>query len=197
MTFDDPGLLARAAERDLEAFNELVRAHERLAYNVAWRMLGDADEAADVTQESFIAAYEHLADLRGPFRPWLLRIVVNRCYDVLRRRQRGPRSLDALVDERAVPLAGPSADPERAALSAELARAIEASLQELPADQRAAVVLVDVQGLSYDEAAIALQVPIGTVRSRLFRARAKLRDALLAQAELLPAAYRHYGETEP
>jgi RNA polymerase sigma-70 factor (ECF subfamily) len=196
MAYDDAALIARAAKGDLDAFNDLVRTHERLVYNVALRMLGNADEAADVTQDSVIAAYEHLGDLRGPFRPWLLRIVVNRCYDALRRRRRGPRSLDELVDDRALPLAGPSMDPERFALSAELARAIEASLQDLPDDQRAVAILVDVNGLSYEEAAAALRVPIGTVRSRLFRARAKLRDALLAQGELLPAAYRQHATTE-
>lgn len=192
---DDAALVARACQGSLEAFNALVRAHERLAYNVALRMLGDADEAADVTQDSFIAAYEHLADLRGPFRPWLLRIVVNRCYDALRRRNRGPRPLDAVLGE-ATPVAGASADPEQQALSAELARTIERCLQQLPPDQRAVVVLVDVHGLSYEETAEAVRVPVGTIRSRLFRGRARLRDALLAQGELLPLAYRHLAETE-
>lgn len=192
---DDAALVASACEGSLDAFNALVRAHERLAYNVALRMLGDADEAADVTQDSFISAYEHLADLRGPFRPWLLRIVVNRCYDALRRRKRGPRPLDEVVGQ-ATPIAGDRDDPERQALSAELARAIERCLAQLPPDQRAAVVLVDAQGLSYEETAEAMRVPTGTVRSRLFRGRARLRDALLAQGELLPAAYRHHAGTE-
>ncbi|MBI4506266.1 MAG: sigma-70 family RNA polymerase sigma factor [Chloroflexi bacterium] len=192
---DDTALVAGAREGILDAFNALVRAHERLAYNVALRMLGDADEAADVTQDSFIAAYEHLDDLRGPFRPWLLRIVVNRCYDALRRRKRGPRPLDEVVSQ-ATPVAGDRDDPERQALSAELARAIERCLAELPPDQRAAVVLVDAQGLSYEETAEAMRVPLGTVRSRLFRGRARLRDALRTEGELLPPAYRHYAGTE-
>lgn len=193
---DETALVARARAGELEAFNTLVRDHERLAYNVALRMLGEPDDAADVTQESFIAAYQHLAELRGPFRPWLLRIVVNRCYDGLRKRSRRPLSLDQLAAAGSLPAAGDAAaDPEGIALGAELAGAIERSLQRLPPDRRAAVVLVDIQGLSYEEAAAALRVPVGTVRSRLSRGRGRLRDDLLAQRELLPSAYRQSVET--
>lgn len=194
MSTGDERLVAQALAGELEAFNALVREHEHLAYNVALRMLGNPYDAADVTQDSFISAYEHLAGLRGPFRPWLLRIVVNRCHDALRRRRRSPASLDDADATAAVRSHAAGADPERSALEAELARTIERGLQQVPADQRAVVVLVDVQGLSYEETAAALRLPIGTVRSRLSRARTKLRDLLLAQRELLPAAYRQDSE---
>lgn len=186
-----------AARRgDLAAFNQLVLAYQSLVYNVAYRTLGNADDAADVTQEAFFSAYRSIGEFRGgAFRSWLLRIVVNACYDLLRRRRRRPAdSLEALADEEDGPVAVPDSapGPERLALDAETAAAIQQGLLLLPEEQRLVVVLCDVQGLSYEEAAEATGAAIGTIKSRLSRGRARLRDYLVARGELPGAGERHY-----
>src|SRR5207249_3434593 len=157
------------------------------AFNVAVRTLRNPDDAADATQEAFLSAFRMVRTFRGTsFRAWLFRIVVNACYDARRHSSRRPASsMDALTEELGeLPLADERApDPERAILSNETRAAIEQGLGALPEDQRLAIVLVDVQGLSYDEAAEALACPIGTVRSRLARGRARLRDELIAAGD--------------
>lgn len=193
---DEPALIQAAQRGDLAAFNALVLAYQALAFSVALRLLGDADLAADATQEAFLSAFAGIKQFRGgSFRAWLLRTVTNACYDLLRHKKRRPAvSLEAGDEEGehtlgdALPAPGdtPAQAAERGALRRYLARCI----LDLPPDQRAVFVLADVHGLSYDEVAQALAVPVGTVKSRLSRARAKLRDALLAQPELLPDAFR-------
>jgi RNA polymerase sigma-70 factor (ECF subfamily) len=173
----------RAAQNgDLQAFNLLVERYQTLAYNVAYRTLGHPEDAADATQDAFLSAFRAIRDFRGgSFRGWLLRIVVNACYDARRRGRRRPAtSMDAIVEELGdAPWADEhAADPEEVVLTRELREAIERALDRLPDDQRIALVLVDVQSLSYDEAAEAMECPIGTIRSRLARARARLRDLL-------------------
>jgi RNA polymerase sigma factor (sigma-70 family) len=159
----------------MHAFNELVERYQGAVYNVCVRMLGDAQPAEDCTQETFFAAYRSIKSFRGgAFRSWLLRIASNQCYDLLRRRQRHPA--DALPDEPFV--VDPSPSPDEAALSAETAAALERAIGQLPPDQRLCVLLVDVQGFDYDEAAQAMDVNLGTVKSRLSRARARLRELL-------------------
>jgi RNA polymerase sigma-70 factor (ECF subfamily) len=189
-----------AARRgDLDAFNCLVEQYQRLAYNVALRTVGHPEEAADATQDAFLAAFRGIRSLRGEsFRSWLLRIVVNACYDQLRRQRRQPAvSIDALTrpEELAAP-EPPDAGrgPELAALDRETGAAIQQALDRLPTEQRLVAVLCDVQELSYEEAASVLEVPIGTIRSRLSRARARLRDELTASGELRRAAQRHSTE---
>lgn len=180
--FDEAGCVAAARAGDLTAFNRLVLHHQQTAYNVALRTLGDPDAAEDVTQEAFFAAYRGLAQFRGgSFRAWLLRIVVNACYDRSRRQRRRPaQSLDQLLEADDTPFdpIDPTPNPEERVLTQELAARLQRALNELPADQRVTVVLCDVQGLSYDEAAEATGVPLGTVKSRLSRARARLRELL-------------------
>jgi len=150
-------LLARARSGDLAAFNRLIEPHQRTLYTIAVRMLGDDPSAADVTQESLLAAWQHLGSYHGgSFRAWLTRILVNRCYDVLRTRRRRPeRSYDAILAEQPETerLAGEAPDPEQLAVSGELGRHLSAGLSALPPDQRAIVILCDVQGYSYAEAA--------------------------------------------
>jgi RNA polymerase sigma factor (sigma-70 family) len=191
----------RAAQRgEIVAFNRLVVQYQRQVYNVCYRTLSNPEDAADATQEAFLGAYRGLSAFRGTpegFRPWLLRIAVNACYDQLRRRKRRPgESLEALgrePDEESGPaerVPDPAPGPEQQALSSETARGIEAALARLSPDQRLTVVLCDVQGLSYDEAAQVMAVELGTVKSRLSRARAQLRDLLLAAGELPSAARR-------
>jgi RNA polymerase sigma-70 factor (ECF subfamily) len=191
-----------AARRgDVAAFNTLVEHYQRLAYNVAFRTLGQPEEAADATQEAFFSAFRAIRGFRGDsFKHWLLRIVVNACYDQLRRRQRRPAtSLDALAedDETEVAPPDPAPGPEVAALGRETAETIQRALAALGPDQQLAVVLCDVQGLSYEEAADILEVAVGTVKSRLSRARAQLRDELTARGELPAASRRLPQEGQP
>lgn len=196
---DEQALIKAAVGGDIDSFNTLVLAYQSQVYNFAYRMMGDADSAADATQEAFISAYRGLHGYRGgSFRSWLLRIVTNACYDEMRRRKRRPvSSLDALYVEDPTPDAElPVAhmeSPEEHAARHELNLVIQKGLAQLPADQRTTLVLSDIQGLSYEEIAEITSTNLGTVKSRLSRARARLRDYLLAQGELLPGEYRLNG----
>lgn len=197
---DEELRLVEAARRgDVESFNALVRLYEGRVYNLCYRMLGDADSAADAAQEAFLSAYRNLRSFRGgSFRSWLLRIATNACYDSLRARKRRPAvSLEASADDEdaASPLQvpDPAESPDDTALRRELAGAIQEGLASLPDDQRAVLVLSDIEGLSYEEIASVTGTNLGTVKSRLSRGRSRLRDVLRA-GELLPARYRHEGE---
>jgi RNA polymerase sigma-70 factor (ECF subfamily) len=194
---DEERLIAAAQRGNLDAFNGLVLAYQDQVYNLAYRIMGDPASASDATQEAFISAYQHIEGFRGKypssFRSWLMRIVSNACYDELRRRKRHPTTSieDFEIDEEANPaLVSEIEGPETSAEREEMARAIEAGIQMLPPDQRVTLVLADVQGFSYEEIAEATDAPLGTVKSRLARARGKLRDYLRNQGELLPVQYR-------
>ncbi len=185
---DEERWVRAAREGDLEAFNHLVERYETAAYNVALRAVGNPEDAADATQEAFLSAFRAIGELRGgSFKPWLLRIVLNACHDLHRRQQRRPTtSMDALVEEAGeAPWADPAApDPEGIVLTQEARQVIEQVLAALPEEQRLAIVLVDLQELSYEEAAEAMGCAVGTIRSRLARGRARLRDRLLATGNL-------------
>lgn len=194
---DEAGLIRAAQRGDVASFNQLVLAYQSQVYNVAYRILGEPAAAADATQEAFLSAFMHLNDYRGgSFKGWLLRTVTNACYDALRYARRRPAaSLDAGDDadegrNLADVLPADDEDPLHAAERSDLRRFIARAALQLPPDQRITFVLSDVQGLSYEEIAEAMQVSLGTVKSRLSRARAKLRDALLAHEELLPDEFR-------
>ncbi|MBM2809273.1 MAG: polymerase, sigma-24 subunit, subfamily [Chloroflexi bacterium] len=173
---------------DTDAFNRLVETYQVLAYNVAYRTLGDRDDAADATQEAFLSAYRAIDGLRGgSFKSWLLRIVVNACYDLRRRERRRPAaSMDKMVEDLGeAPWADDDApDPEGVAISHQTLATIEHALAEIPEDQRVVITLVDMQGCSYEEAADVMSCAIGTVRSRLARGRARVRDLLVAEGNL-------------
>jgi len=190
-------LIQAARDGDLDSFNRLVLAYQDLIYNHAFRMVGEEESADDATQSTFISAYNHLGSFRGgSFKAWLLRIVTNACYDELRRRKRRPTvPLEPLDDageevESARWMVDPTDQPEQQVEQAELQRAIQHCLDNLPRDFRATVIMVDVQGLDYFEASQAIGKPIGTIKSRLARARLRLRNCLNGFAELLPAGFR-------
>jgi RNA polymerase sigma-70 factor (ECF subfamily) len=171
-------------------------------------MLGDRDTAADVTQDTFIAAFRAIQSFRGgsSFRAWLLRIASNQAYDYWRRVNRHPQdSLDTLMDEdepheagalSALIATGHAANPEEYLLNQELQDLIQKGILELPLDQRVAVILCDIQGLSYEEIASSTQTSLGTVRSRIARGRQRLRDYLYRYRELLPGNYRLLSDRE-
>ena len=186
---DSDELVRRARDGDVESFNRLVIQHQNAAYGLAYRFLRTREAAEDVTQEAFLRAYKNLHRFRGGrFRSWLLRIVANAARDELRRRKRRPqRSLDqARDDPDAVPLdpPDPGPSPEDVTLQGELRRVLERALGELPDDWRLVVLLSDVHGLSYQEVAESTGVALGTVKSRLSRARARLRELLRDSGEL-------------
>jgi RNA polymerase sigma-70 factor (ECF subfamily) len=184
----------KAAQKgNLSAFNQLVMAYQGLAYNVAYRLIGDADSASDATQEAFVKMFKSIKQYRGgSFKSWLLRIVSNTCYDQLRYQKRRPSE----------PLEGEENDfdysphslnsgerPEETAMRHELGDMLQRAINLLPEDQRLVLVLSDAEGFSYQEVAEITNSALGTVKSRLNRARNKLRDILLQQ-ELLPQQYR-------
>ena len=188
--------LIQAARRgDVHAFNDLVLSYQDMAFTVAYRILGHPDAAADAAQEAFIAAFQKLHQLRGQqFKSWLMRIVTNACYDELRRQRRRPAtSLDDLYETQIAndsSLHSHEESPEQYAQRAELQAAIQECLNALPDDQRVVTVLSDVEEYAYHEIAAITGWPVGTVKSRLSRARSRLRDCLRATRELLPAEYR-------
>ena len=186
-----------AKEGDLDAFNRLVLAYQDMAFNLAYRLLSDPAAAEDITQDAFISAYKKLHSFKGgSFKAWLMRIVTNASYDELRRQKRRPTTAlepkNPEGEEMESPewLTDPGETPEQTALRDELNRAIQECLRQLDADFRAVVVMVDVQGMNYEEAASILEKPLGTVKSRLARARGRLQDCLRGFGELLPAAFR-------
>lgn len=191
---DEQTMITQALAGDTQAFNALVLKYQTMAYSVAYRMLRDEDAAADVVQDSFIKAFRALAGFQGGnFRSWLMRIVANTCYDVLRARQRhATDSLDDLAgDQDHSPyLVDRAESPESYAERMELNQLIEAGMQTLPAEQRLVLVLCDIHGYAYEEIAEIANLPMGTVKSRISRARLRLRDYLLNKSELLPSAFR-------
>ena len=174
----DERLVRRFQEGSADAFETLVRRHSQRVYNLCLRILGDPDEASDASQETFLTALRKLHTFRGDaaFTTWLHRVTVNACYDSLRRKRRRPL-LQMITDEgedRPEPSLPVPDHAERVVLSVDVARA----LLEVPEDFRMALVMADVQDLPYDEIASVLEVPVGTVKSRVFRGRVALGRAL-------------------
>jgi RNA polymerase sigma-70 factor (ECF subfamily) len=191
---DEEALIVKAQQGDVQAFNRLVILYQDAVYNVAYRVAGEPDLAADATQEAFISAFHNLGSFKGgSFKAWLMRIVTNACYDEFRRRKRRPlSSLDEIseINESAPVLSSDELGPEAHQQQAELVAAIERCLHDLPDDQRVAAVLCDVEGYDYNEIAEIMSTSLGTVKSRISRARSKLRDCLQGMRELLPIEYR-------
>ena len=190
--------LIRAAQRgDLEAFNQLVLRYQNLLFGIALRLLNDEDVAADAVQEALISAFRRFHTFRGDsLRSWLARVVVNACYDEMRKKRRQHsvplEQYNAEGDEIETSywLVDTQANPELQYESSELEAAIQKSLDKLSPIYRLMLVLVDIEGLSYEEAALAAGVPVGTVKSRLARARLQVQKSLQMAGELLPASYR-------
>ncbi|HLI71149.1 MAG TPA: sigma-70 family RNA polymerase sigma factor [Ktedonobacteraceae bacterium] len=205
---DEAQLIARSQQGDISAFNQLVLRYQQAVYNVVLRMLGDREVAADITQDTFIAALRAISSFRAgsSFRAWLLRIASNQACDHWRRTHRHTQeSLDSLIDEEEprtsgvlsnLIATGDQVNPEESLLAHELQDLIARGLQELSLEQRVAVILCDIQGLSYEEIAIATQATLGTVRSRIARGRLRLRDYLYRHRELLPRSYRLLSDRE-
>lgn len=195
---DEQVLIQEAMQGELDSFNRLVLAYQDIAFNVAYRMLGDQDLAADAVQNALISAYRSLGSYRGgSFKAWVLRMVTNGCYDELRRQKRRPTTplepinpSDGEEMDSEEWLSSNDPTPEESFDQAELEHALQHCLDNLPHEFKAVVVLVDIQGMDYDDVSKSVKTPLGTVKSRLARARLKLRDCLQQFQELLPSQYR-------
>lgn len=193
----EEALVAKASSGDLDAFNHLVEAYQDLAYHHAWTFMNDNDLAADVTQESFIKAYKSIRRFRrGSFRAWLLKIVANTSYDYLRRKKRRkilpltPERDDGSVNNSSNWLVDKSPSVEEIIETKEAGIEIYRMLDELPEIYRMVLILVDVYDFEYQETAQVLNIKVGTVKSRLRRARLKMREKLRGNANLqLPRKY--------
>jgi RNA polymerase sigma-70 factor (ECF subfamily) len=190
--------LIEAAQRgDLDAFNQLVLKYQDMLYRIALRTLNDEAGAADAAQNAMIQAFRNIKSFRGgSFRSWLARVTVNASYDEMRRWRRQPSvSLDQVNSDgeeiESLPwMVDLSDGPEEQFGYTELRGALQACVKSLIPDYRMVVVLVDVEGMSYEEAARIADIPVGTVKSRLARARGQLRKTLQSYQNLLPTAYR-------
>ena len=190
---EDIKLVRRSQGGDLRAFNHIVERYQSQVFNLSIRMLGDRSSAEDVTQETFTSAYRAIRRFRGgSLRAWLLRIASNATRDLIRSSRRRPeQSLDRSLDNPGFQPRSRQESPEEYAMREELAAEIQRAILSLPADQRTVLVLIDVQGLAYEEAAEAADISLGTVKSRLSRGRARVRDYLLQHGgELLPQQFR-------
>ncbi|MCU0463128.1 MAG: sigma-70 family RNA polymerase sigma factor [Anaerolineae bacterium] len=192
---DDLELILAAQRGDLDSFNALVLRYQNAAYSVAYRLLGEPFSASDAAQEAFINAYRKLHDFRGgSFKAWLLRIVTNGVYDRLRYEKRRPadsiEDLPGAETDDGAPLASHSATPEQVAEQRDAQRAIQDCLGGLPSDQRATLVMFDLEGYSYQEVAETTDVQLGTVKSRLSRARLAMRRCLEGKQELFADVFR-------
>jgi RNA polymerase sigma-70 factor (ECF subfamily) len=173
VTAIEADLVTLAQQGDRAAFGDLVGLHRRGVINVVYRMCGDAELAEDAAQEAFIRAWKniHRYQPRSPFRNWVYRIATNAALDVLRRRRE-------TIDIEDLPLKSHLPNPEAAAETEEKAIFIQQAVLELPEASRAVIILREYEGFSYREIATALDIPIGTVMSRLNYARKQLRQTL-------------------
>jgi RNA polymerase sigma-70 factor (ECF subfamily) len=180
-------LLQRARAGDAEAFEQLIEPHVGRLYNYLARMVGDPSDAEDLTQDVILRAHRAIGSFRGgaTFQTWLYRIATNIAVDALRRRGRRNARVTSLDDPLqaeeglvAREVRDTQRDPQRLAEASELIEQVQEAIAELSPKLRAVVVLFDLQGLTYDEIAETLRLPLGTVKSRLFNARARLRELL-------------------
>jgi RNA polymerase sigma-70 factor (ECF subfamily) len=192
---DDLTLVKRVRSGDQRAFKLLVERYQRKIYSVALGMLRDKEEALDVSQEAFVKVYKYLDHFKGDssFYTWLYRITVNICIDSIRRRGTAKGEHVEFDESIALDTAEASigslgsrlgTNPQKAALRKELANKIQEALQEVPEKHRAILLLREIEGMSYEDLARTLEIPKGTVMSRLFHARAKLQKILCEYLEL-------------
>lgn len=183
-------IVQQVLEGDTNAFEELVLEYEKKVYNVALRILGNNEDAADMTQEAFIKAYNSLSGFRGDskFSVWLTRIVSNLCLDFLRSRNRRPTISLSMEDDDGddvqLDIADTRQSPELLLERSLTRESVRRGLRSLPEDYREILLLREIQGLSYDEIAAALNIEVGTVKSRIFRGRKKLCDYLIKDGNI-------------
>ncbi|SFH31662.1 RNA polymerase, sigma-24 subunit, RpoE [Desulfotomaculum arcticum] len=195
MSLSDETLVQKSKKGDLNAFNELVLRYEGKVFSIAYRFMGNHADASDLAQETFIRLYQSLASFRGDssFSTWLYRITANACRDELRKHQRRRSiSMDEMIaaSPANVPVADNAYSPEDAVQRNEVQRQVQECLNELSDDHRLILVMREIQGFSYDEIAEVLQCSLGTVKSRISRARNALKERLKRKGELLSTESR-------
>jgi RNA polymerase sigma factor (sigma-70 family) len=198
---DEAVLIRDARQGDLEAFNRLVLAYQDIVYYQAFRLLGERQYAEDAAQTAFISAFRKLGSFRGgSFKAWMLRIVTNTCYDLFRREKSRPTVALEPLDQHGNEIESPSwmadsnALPEEIVEQTEIQEQVQLEIGKLSPKLRTVMVLVDLQALSYAEAARILGVSEGTVKSRLARARQKLRDLLVMDGYFSPSRQTALGD---
>ncbi|MCC6441990.1 MAG: sigma-70 family RNA polymerase sigma factor [Armatimonadetes bacterium] len=184
----DRFLVRRARQGDMAAYEKLVRRYQERIYSLVFRFVGNPEDAADLTQDTFVKAFQSLGSFQGnsSFYTWLYRIATNRALDFLRKRT--PFPIESLSQEEFTRQDEPASarrdhDPERVAEAHELQRLVEEAIESLPEKLRAAIVLHDLEGLSQEETARVQECSVGTIKSRIFRARAELRKRLRSYVE--------------
>ena len=203
MIMEESLLIEKAADGDLDAFNQLVLTYQELAYNLAYRIMADEAAAADATQDAVISMYRKLNNYRGgSFKAWFLRIVTNACYDELRKQKRRPTiTLEPETEEGDLIespewIADKSPGLEETMMNTQLEKAIQDCLNNLNEKHRTVMIMVDVSGEDYEAVAEVIQSPVGTVKSRLSRARLKMQECLQNARELLPDQFRLNSEED-
>jgi RNA polymerase sigma-70 factor (ECF subfamily) len=192
---DDRDLVDRARRGDREAFTQLIVQYQVSLYNMALRMVGRPDDAADIAQEAFLRAWEKIRTLRdAPFKSWLFQIAANLCYDHFRRGRRYGVMPDEDQTSNLVGLGIATPDPQERAEANERTRLVRDSISALDHDMRIAIILRDVNGMAYDEIAAILRVPLGTVKSRIARARAQVQDRLQQHPDFFPSREDAHAE---
>lgn len=176
----DRDLVARHRYGDESAFEEIYELYGGMVYNLALRLSGEPEEAADLTQEAFLKIHRHLRGFRGrsTLRTWIYRVAVNCCRSRYRRQQIWQSRIEPGAAERLDELPDRRRDPERRAIARSTGALVERALERLPPIYREAVLLRDIEGLTYEEIATVLGVRLGTVRSRIARGRVRLRNLL-------------------
>ena len=183
----DRALVERVVAGELDAFNQLVALYQDYLFSLVVRVVNDRDSAADAVQEAFFSCYRNIHRFRGDsFRSWLTRIALNAATDILRYRKRRPADpFPEWEDDSWQPPAGEEASPEREAIRRNTAGILAQALAQITPDQRAAILLYDVEGYDYQEIADMTHVSLGTVKSRIHRGRLALRDLIGTDVELL------------
>lgn len=188
---EEMNIITRVLDGDTNAFEALVIENQRQVYTLALKMLGNEEDAYDLSQDAFIKAFKNLSKFRGDskFSVWLYRLTSNLCLDFLRSRKRRPTVSTAFTndedEERELEIPDERFSPESVLEKSELRRSVNAALEALPEDYRQIIILREINGLSYDEIAAALSLELGTVKSRIFRARKKLCSIISKDGNLL------------
>jgi len=188
--FDDDSMLQRAVSGDMEAFETLIRSYEKLIYNITYRMLGNPDDARDASQEVFIKIYKNLSKCANmkAFKSWVYTVTNNTCIDEIRKRKnKTADSLDAMIrtedGEMEKQFPADELTPEERLLRKESRESLKKAIMQLSPEHRSLIVLRDIRGLSYSELAEATGASLGTVKSRLSRARNQLCQIVLKSRE--------------
>ena len=190
-----------AKNGDLESYNRLVIKYQQLAYNIAYRISGNTHLAEDAVQNGFISGYQNINSFKdGSFKNWILRIISNACYDLLRNQNRqrvadfnsdGENDFSADLPEW---ISEDGESPEDFTVRQDLGNAIQQCLKSLDENFRTLVILIDMQDMNYVEASTIVGKPVGTIKSRLSRARKKMQSCLQNFSELLPDKFRYKEE---